>query len=185
MLTEKNSEVLTEIRIPARNGGETFISALTSQTLCTPWPWWRRPAMWWRQEVRSTCHPLAQSIFLKLHWRLTRQDHKEKYVCLSVSDLWCSLCTCLCGCTHVCVGQRTTVSIVSIVLFSDRISYWVHRCSYECQPMSFRNLLVSSHLVVRSQTHTTIHVFLVGAGHPNVDPKKGFSKYWILLNMSV
>lgn len=125
MLREKNSEVLTEIRIPGWTGRETFVSALTSQTLCTPRSWWRRPAMWWRQEVRSTCHPLALSIFLKHHWRLARQDHKEKYVCLSVSDLWCGLRTCLCGCMHVCRPEDNSEYCL-YSLFSDRVSYCVH-----------------------------------------------------------
>lgn len=141
MLREKNSEEeLTEIRIPGWTGRETFLGLLDNIHFCThfpdsvtPLPWWRRSAMWWRPEVRSTCHPLAQSIFLKHHWRLARQDHKEKYVCVSLFlisgvvyvHVWVVVCMC------VCRPEDNSEYYLYCFLFSDRISNWVHRCSYE------------------------------------------------------
>lgn len=31
------------------------------------------------------------------------RSQREICLCVSVSDLWCGLCTCLSGCMHVCV----------------------------------------------------------------------------------
>lgn len=124
MLREKNSEeVLTEIRIPGWTGRETFLGLLDNIHFCTHFPDSVYP-MVMMEKVSYVMEAEGQK-----HLSPTSPEHlpeasltlgktrSQREICLSVSDLWCGLCTRLCGWTHVCGGQRTTVSVVSTVLY--------------------------------------------------------------------
>lgn len=120
MLREKNSEEeLTEIRIPGWTGRETFLGLLDNIHFCTHFPDSVTPRPGWRRsECQKHLSPTSPEHLPEASLTLGKaRSQREIRLCLCLWFLVWSMYMSEWLYACVCVGQRTTVSTVSIVFF--------------------------------------------------------------------